>query len=184
MKYEIQKRIELTSASEDEILFISREAQTMKETCDRRLKEAIPILEQSVSGINRISKVEIDEIKSFVKPSKPIVDLMTAVCIILRIEPIVTKDHKTVTEDYWTAALSNKCLSNPHIIHLLSTVDPLSLNQEVMQSLETFLEESKLEIETVKRACNASESIYNWVLAVRNYYYVYKTTEPLRDKMV
>ena len=103
----------------------------MKETCDRRLKEAVPILQQSGSGLSRIKKVDIDELKSFVKPSETIVNVMAAVCIILKIEPAMHKDSKLgdqVKKDYWSAAIGSQCLANPQLIQLLTSVDPLSLN--------------------------------------------------------
>ena len=53
-----------------------------------------------------------------------------------------------------------------------------------MQNLEDVLESGNLDAEKVKTACKAAENIFHWVLAVRNYYFVYKTTEPLRNKMI
>ena len=67
---------------------------------------------------------------------------------------------------------------------MLTSLDPLSLDKEVMSQLEQVLDASNLEVEKVRRACKAAESIYNWVYAVRNYYFVYKGTEPLRNKMI
>ena len=53
-----------------------------------------------------------------------------------------------------------------------------------MVHLERVLAEGELEAEKVRKACKAAESIYHWVMAVRNYYFVYKNTEPLRSKMI
>lgn len=147
----------------------------------------MPILQHAVTGLSKINRVELDEIKSFNRPADTIVNLMTAVCIILRIEPLIRKDKATGGEaqkDYWTPAVGRQCLANPSVIQLLTSVDPLSLDQEAMTNLEEVLEKSELEAEKVRKACKAAESIYHWVLAVRNYYYVYKNTEPLRNKMI
>ena len=43
-----------------------------------------------------------------------------------------------------------------------------------MVHLERVLAEGELEAEKVRKACKAAESIYHWVMAVRNYYFVYK----------
>lgn len=92
LRYEIEKRIELTQDVENQIQFVHSEAASMKEICDRRLKEAMPILQHSIEGLSKINRVELDEIKSFNRPADTIVNLMTAVCIILRIEPLICKD--------------------------------------------------------------------------------------------
>ena len=33
-------------------------------------------------------------------------------------------------------------------------------------------------------ATRATKGFYSWVMAVRNYFYVYRTSEPLRDKLI
>ena len=33
-------------------------------------------------------------------------------------------------------------------------------------------------------ATRATKGFYSWVMAVRNYFYVYRTSEPLRDKLM
>ena len=105
----------------------------------------MPVLSHAIEGLSKINRVELDEIKSFSKPPEVIVQLMKAVCIILKIEPQVVKDKNTGGEaqkDYWTPAVGRQCLAHPSVIQLLTSVDPLSLDQQAMLKLEEILESS------------------------------------------
>ena len=53
----------------------------------------MPVLQHAIEGLSKINRIELDEIKSFSRPPEVIVHLMRAVCIILRIEPIVIKNN-------------------------------------------------------------------------------------------
>ena len=67
-----------------------------------------------MDGLSKINKTDIDEIRSYVKPSKTIVDLLSAVCIILKIDPVVRKDQigNELSRDYWGPAIGRQCLAN------------------------------------------------------------------------
>ena len=86
--------------------------------------------------------------------------------------------------DYWAASKGEDCLGNPNVIKLLTQLDPLTLDEKVMVHLEEVLEETKLNLPSVKNASKAAEGLFKWISAVRNYYFVYKASEPIRDKLV
>ena len=69
------------------------------------MKEAMPALQHSIKGLSKINRVDLDEIKSLNHPTDIIVNLMTAVCIILRIEPIQRKSDGKTHKDYWLPAI-------------------------------------------------------------------------------
>ena len=84
------------------------EAKEIKHACDRKMKEAVPVMSNSIEGLLKITKPQLDELKTINNPIPTIRVLMTAVCIILRIPPTVvyTKESNYhPTKDYWKSAV-------------------------------------------------------------------------------
>ena len=53
-----------------------------------------------------------------------------------------------------------------------------------MRGLETLIGTGDISSEKVQKATFATRGIFSWVMAVRNFFYVYKTSEPLRNKLI
>jgi hypothetical protein len=53
-----------------------------------------------------------------------------------------------------------------------------------MTEVEELFDANTIDAEKVTKACVAARGIYQWVMAVRNYFFVYKNSEPLRNKLI
>jgi dynein heavy chain, axonemal len=51
----------------------------------------VPVLQDAINGLKKLSKGDITELKSIYKPTPCIYTLMQCVCIILNIEPRLAK---------------------------------------------------------------------------------------------
>jgi hypothetical protein len=54
--------------------------------------EVIPVLNDAIEGLLLIKKEDIDEIKSYKNPSTTLRTLMQALCIVLRVAPVLYKN--------------------------------------------------------------------------------------------
>ena len=100
-------------------------------------------MSNSIEGLLRITKSQLDELKTINNPIPTIRILLTAVCIILRIKPteVYTKESNyKKTLDYWKSAVGPQCLGNHHIIQTLTQIDPTKLDAEVMTEVETLFD--------------------------------------------
>ena len=88
------------------------------------------------------------------------------------------------TADYWTAAVSSKLLGDRNIIHRMTQIDPTKISDETIVKLEALIDTGEVSAEKVGKATFSTRGIYSWVMAVRNYFYVYRTSEPLRNKLI
>ena len=80
-------------------------------------------MSNSIEGLLKITKPQIDELKTIRNPIDTIRVLMTAVCIILRVKPAVVypkENNYKQAEDYWKAAVGPQCLGNAHVIQMLT----------------------------------------------------------------
>ena len=66
----------------------------------------------------------------------------------------------------------------------MTQIDPTKISANTMRNLEGLIDTGDITPEKVKRATFATRGIFSWVMAVRNYFYVYKSAEPLRNKLI
>ena len=121
------------------------------------------------------------------RPLITIRTLLTAVCYILNVPPTIMSNKETnykPTADYWTAAVSSKLLGDRNIIHRMTQIDPTKISDETIVKLEALIDTGEVSAEKVGKATFSTRGIYSWVMAVRNYFYVYRTSEPLRNKLI
>ena len=66
----------------------------------------------------------------------------------------------------------------------MTQIDPTQISDKVVKQLEALIETGEIDPERVQKATFATRGIFSWVMAVRNYFYVYKTSEPLRNNLI
>ena len=66
----------------------------------------------------------------------------------------------------------------------MTQIDPTTISAATMQQLEDLIATGDLTPEKMLKATFATRGIFSWVMAVRNYFYVYKSSEPLRNKLI
>lgn len=66
----------------------------------------------------------------------------------------------------------------------MTQIDPTKISESTMKKLEGLIESGNISAEKVQKATHATSGIYSWLMAVRNYFYVYRASEPLRNKLI
>jgi len=87
------------------------------------------------------------------------------------------------TLDYWNVSKGPDCLGNPSIVRLLSNIDPKLIDAQIIQQLDALMESDSWNYNSIERASLASEGLFRWVLAIKNYCVVYKACEPYRNRI-
>lgn len=100
-------------------------------------------------------------------------------------KPEIKRDPLTgkETEDYWNVSKGPECIGNPSIVRILSTIDPKTIDGEIIQQLDDLMESDRWDYNSIERACLASEGLFRWVLAIKSYCVVYKACEPYRNRI-
>mmetsp|Transcript_12587 Transcript_12587/g.19597 ORF Transcript_12587/g.19597 Transcript_12587/m.19597 type:complete len:132 (+) Transcript_12587:1006-1401(+) len=120
------------------------------------------------------------------KPSMAILMLLKGICIILDVEAKKIKKegaYAEYEEDWWTPATSNKVLGNGRFTETLIGLDPEAFNEEQIARLQEVTEDPEFNVQAIKRASKAAPQIYNWLLAVQNYYFVHVEAVPRRERL-
>ena len=100
----------------------------------------------------KITKKEINELKSINHPLPIILKLMTAVCMLLDESPTIISSKATnfiPKECYWTTVISGRVLGNRNIINKLTQIDPTTISLRSMKKLEKLIATGELTPELV-----------------------------------
>mmetsp|Transcript_7295 Transcript_7295/g.6464 ORF Transcript_7295/g.6464 Transcript_7295/m.6464 type:complete len:113 (+) Transcript_7295:1456-1794(+) len=110
------------------------------------------------------------------KPPKVIKLILKCVCLLLEVKPARKKlaDGFTFKDSYWKAAQSIEVLGNSKLPELLLEFDKNSVTPETMILIEDVIrDEEEYNFENVYRASKAATGMFQWVRAIREYYYIY-----------
>lgn len=113
--------------------------------------------------------------------------LATAICIVLKVKPaeIKDRDHNFLARfSYWQAFIGPQVLGNPSILQRFESIDPSEISFDIMKALEDLLRDQSLTEAKVSQAAHAASGLYAWINAVRTYYFVYRDSAPVRDKLL
>ena len=129
-----------------------KEAEEIQAKSDRAMRQAMPIFKNAIDGLLKITKKEINELKTIVQPLPIILKLMTAVCMLLDEPPTIVSTKATnftAKECYWATSISCRVLGHRNIIQRLTQIDPTTISAHSMEKLENLIATGELTPETV-----------------------------------
>ena len=172
-------------AEEFEVERAQDEARNLMESCQQALDKIIPCLNEATSTMNAISKYDLAEMKSMSHPPDMVKKVLKATCVLLQVEPQEAKTEKGTYElDYWTAAIGPNVLGDPMLPERLSEFDKTAVDEERMAHIEEILSDPDYSKEKAIDACKALMGLFNWVQAIRDYFYLYTELAPRRDALI
>ncbi|PRP87942.1 putative dynein heavy chain [Planoprotostelium fungivorum] len=155
----------------------AREARTLAEGAELQLAEALPALEAATKALNRISRKDVTEIRSFTTPPPGMVAVIEALCILLG-----KKSTKNMKKDEgWVEAKA--MLNESHFIQRLLDFDKDNIKEEAILKLRPYIQDPQFTPAYVEKASVACKSLCAWVRAIEHYYWVSKAVEPRKKRL-
>uniref|UniRef100_A0A1A9UMG0 Dynein axonemal heavy chain 7 n=1 Tax=Glossina austeni TaxID=7395 RepID=A0A1A9UMG0_GLOAU len=154
-------------------------AMAIKEECDAKLGEALPILNAALAALNTLTTADIAVVKTMKSPPIGVRIVMEAVCILKDIKPerIPNPSGVGMIEDYWGP--SKRLLSDIKFLDGLLNFDKDNIPVAVMEKLhKRILNNENFDPDKVKTASTACEGLCRWVLALTKYDVVAKVVAP------
>ncbi|KAK9511585.1 hypothetical protein O3M35_000215 [Rhynocoris fuscipes] len=177
---DVQEKEKLVKADEESAAIQAEEAQAIKEECDEKLAEAMPILEVALAALNTLTPADITEVKSMKSPPNLVKIVMEAVCVIKDIKPDRIPDPSgtgKMIEDYWGP--SKRMLGDIKFLDSLINYDKDNIPPRIMKIIEEkFLTMSEFDPDKVKTASKAGEGLCKWIIAMSKYDKVAKVVAP------
>lgn len=154
-------------------------ASAIKEECDAKLGEALPILNDALAALNTLTTADIAVVKTMKSPPIGVRIVMEAVCILKEVKPERVQNPSGVgmIEDYWGP--SKKVLSDIKFLDSLLNYDKDNIPPAVMQKLQQrVLSNEAFDPEKIRSASTACEGLCRWVIALSKYDVVAKVVAP------
>ncbi|XP_073827136.1 dynein heavy chain at 36C [Musca autumnalis] len=170
---EIVKRDEAVASEQAHL------AQAIKDECDAKLGEALPILNEAMAALNTLTTADIAVVKTMKSPPVGVRIVMEAVCILKEVKPerIANPSGVGMIEDYWGP--SKKVLSDIKFLDSLLNFDKDNIPPAVIKKLqERVLNNEAFDPEKIKTASTACEGLCKWVIALTKYDVVAKIVAP------
>ena len=121
----------------------------------------VPALNNSLRTMQRISKLEIAEIRQMMHPPPLVKLVMKAICILLDVEPVMKKGKDGKPKpSYWRAAISPAVLADPNFPDRLDKFDRSSVSPEKMALIEELMSDPDYNAESIKKSSFAAENLF------------------------
>jgi len=146
------------------------ETKIIAQTAQSDLDKAIPALNAAAEALNSLTKNDINETKSFVKPPPAVEKVLSAVLIL----------RKAPTLD-WSEA--KKHLSDMNFLTQLQEYDKDNMSDKLLQKIDKYMADPEFVPEKVGKVSNAAKGLCSWVRAMHLYGNVSKTVAPKREKL-
>ncbi|CCI46649.1 unnamed protein product [Albugo candida] len=159
-------------------------ANSIKQSCEAELAQAIPALENALQALQTLTKGDITEIKAMKKPPDGVKLVMEAVCIMMNVAPVKIKDPNGTRkiDDYWVPAQKH-LLGDTRFLQNLLEYDKDHIRPEAIEKVEPYTKNSDFQADKIKKASLAASGLCAWVHAMVVYHSVAKVVAPKREAL-
>eukprot|EP00163_Fabomonas_tropica_P009916 TRINITY_DN1985_c0_g1_i1.p1 TRINITY_DN1985_c0_g1~~TRINITY_DN1985_c0_g1_i1.p1 ORF type:complete len:4225 (-),score=1474.45 TRINITY_DN1985_c0_g1_i1:598-13272(-) len=171
-----EEQRQLSEREEVKLAEATAEVEVFQAECQRDLEEAEPALERAAEALKGLNKSNLTELKSFSKPPSIVVDVTSAVLIILSPPKGVT------TERSWAAAKKTMAQVD-RFLSTLQNFDKDNIPPANIAALEPYLTNPEFNGESLKSKSSAAAGLCNWVVNIVRYHNIYQKVAPKRAKL-
>ena len=66
----------------------------------------------------------------------------------------------------------------------LTQIDPTDLSEDLIEQLEELLKGEEMSLDKIRYSTESAKGLFQWVKAIRNYYFVYRDSTHVRNKLM
>lgn len=157
---------ERVSADEAVASKAAAEANAIKLECQTELDNAIPMKLAAEEALKQIGKKDITEIKTVANPHVDVIMVMSAVCVLLDVDPVKKMDPASGKKivDYWKPAQS--MMNQPDFLKKLLEYPSEDVTETHVKKLAPFTGEEKFSKDHLKNINMVAANLAGWCLAM------------------
>ncbi|XP_038127258.1 dynein heavy chain 12, axonemal [Cyprinodon tularosa] len=182
---EVEAKSKVVRVDEEAATIKATEAQALKNECETKLAEVIPILEAAIAALDTLKPSDVSVVKSMKNPPSGVKLVMEAVCVMNGIQPDKIADPAGTGKkvlDYWGP--SKKLLSNMNFLRDLKQYDKDNIPVPVMQKIRNeYVNNPYFQPKNVAKASSAAEGLSKWIKAIEQYDSAAKKVAPKKQSL-
>ncbi|XP_054262356.1 dynein axonemal heavy chain 1-like [Macrosteles quadrilineatus] len=166
-------------AQEVDAAKMAEECQTIADSAQADLEEAMPMLKAAEDSLKALNKNDISEVRALKRPPAGVVLVLEVICIVKDIKPNKVAGSRPGEKvlDFWEPG--RLMLGDPGaFLSSLVNFDKENMSEALIQKLEPYIKNPNFQpakIITVSKACT---SLCMWVHAIYKYFFVYQAVAP------
>ncbi|KAJ3158178.1 hypothetical protein HDU86_003133 [Geranomyces michiganensis] len=172
----VNKEKAIAAEEERKVDIITKEVQEKQADAEKDLAAAEPALAAAAAALNTLNKANLTELKSFGSPSQEVVDVASAVMVLLSPPGKMPKDRS------WKAS-KNMMAKVDAFLDSLINFDKENIDVTNLDALKPYLSDPNFNEEFMKSKSQAAAGLCSWVVNIVNYYYTYRDVEPKRKML-
>jgi hypothetical protein len=135
------------------------------------------------AALKQIGKKDITEIKTVQKPHEHVIMVMSAVCVLLDVEPLKEMNPQTQKKEinYWKP--TQKLMNGATFLQDLLGYDSESVSEKHIKGLQQFTEKEQFNKDYLLKINMVAANLAGWVLAMQNLYKVNLVVRPLKASL-
>lgn len=159
------------------------EAKAIAESAEAQLAEALPSLQSAIKAVNKLSRKDITEVRSFVNPPAGMTVVIDALCILFGRKPRKVDGPRPGirVDDYWPEG--RVLLNDSHFLQHLTDFDKDNISEEAILKLKPYINNPHFVPSAVEKISVACKSLCSWIRAIENYYWVSKSVAPKKKRL-
>ncbi|VDM31178.1 unnamed protein product [Hydatigera taeniaeformis] len=154
----------------EEMETLSKTIEKEKAAVESILTEALPALEQARAELGELDKSDVTEMRSFVKPPRPVQVVSECICVL-----------KGSSEVSWKVAKA--MMADVNFLQSLQTIDVDAIGSKQLASVKERLDTSKVNMQQMQLVSRAGAGFLKFILAALGYCEVLKDVRPKREKI-
>ncbi|XP_055380729.1 dynein axonemal heavy chain 7-like [Condylostylus longicornis] len=164
---------------EETALEQARLVSEIKEECDAKLSEVLPILNQALAALTTLTPTDISFVRTMKNPPIGVKIVLEAVCILkdVKADRVPSTSSAGIIDDYWGP--SKRILADIKFVDSLLNFDKDNISPQTIRKLqEKILNNDNFEPDKIKHVSTACEALCRWVIALTKYDAVIKSFAP------
>jgi dynein heavy chain len=144
----------------------AKECKDIQDEAATELEKVLPALQKATDALAKLTKSSVTEVRSYIKPPKPVEKVMCAVMVILEKEPS------------WPSA--KKELNDPNFLNRLQNFEKDKISNSTLKQIGKFTKQKDFNAEVISAVSLAAGAMCEWVVAMELYAKVFRDVEPRR----
>uniref|UniRef100_T1J281 AAA+ ATPase domain-containing protein n=1 Tax=Strigamia maritima TaxID=126957 RepID=T1J281_STRMM len=171
------------SESKDRAEELVRQIAIEKGIAEEKLDQARPALEEAEAALNTIKPAHIATVRKLGRPPHLIMRIMDCVLILFskKMQPVKPDPEVEFAKPSWAESL--KMMSNTNFLQMLQTFPKDTINDEMVELLEPYLEMPDYNMDMGRRVCGDVAGLLSWTKAMVFFYGINKEVLPLKTNL-
>ncbi|KAK3733203.1 hypothetical protein QZH41_019685, partial [Actinostola sp. cb2023] len=172
----VSKEKAFADGEEKKVQVIAKDVSEKQKSCESDLEKAEPALIAAQEALNTLNKNNLTELKSFGSPPGAVVNVTSAVMMLLAPSSKIPKDRSWKNAKIMMAKVDQ-------FLDQLITYDKQNIHENNLKAVQPYLDDPEMNPEFIANKSLAAGGLCAWVVNIVQFYRIFCDVEPKRKAL-